>query len=62
MCFVVMWVKIFQYFDRANQETNNSIEAYHYQLKLKFLKDMIKKGSIRLDNIIYKLQNKVNSF
>jgi hypothetical protein len=57
-----MWVKGCRNFRHANQETNNSVEAYHSLLKSKFLSDRRKKCARRMDWLLYMLLIHVESY
>ena len=59
---VGMWVECCRNFPHANQETNNSIEAYHYFLKSKFLSDRSKKCGRRMDWLLYQLLKNVEPY
>jgi hypothetical protein len=50
-----MWVKGCRNFRHANQEMNNSVEAYHSLLKSKFLYDRRKKCARRMGWLLYML-------
>ena len=57
-----MWVEGCRNFPHANQETNNSVEAYHYFLKSKFLSDRRKKCGHRMDWLLYQLLKNVEPY
>ncbi|GLJ18412.1 hypothetical protein SUGI_0326200 [Cryptomeria japonica] len=59
---IAMWTKHFRGFSHANQETNASIESYHFQIKSRHLSDRSKKCTRRMDWLIHTLLHKVEPF
>ena len=57
-----MWVEGCHSFPHANQETNNSVEAYHYFLKSKFFSGRRKKCGHRMDWLLYQLLKNVEPY
>ncbi|GLJ47194.1 hypothetical protein SUGI_0996270 [Cryptomeria japonica] len=59
---IAMWAKNFRSFPHANQETNASIESYHFHIKSHHLSDRAKKCTRRMDWLIYVLLHRVEPF
>ncbi|GLJ55025.1 hypothetical protein SUGI_1181210 [Cryptomeria japonica] len=59
---IAMWAKKFRGFSHANQETNGSLESYHFQIKSCHLNDCSKKCTRRMDWLIHTLLQKVEPF
>ena len=59
---VAMWAKNLQNFPHANQETNASIESYHFHIKSHYLSDCSKKCTRRMDWLIYILLPRIELF
>lgn len=57
-----MWAKNYRIFPHANQETNASIESYHFHIKSHYLNDRSKRCTRRMDWLLHALLHRVEPF